>query len=161
MPKPQQPQDDTTLVPGMSTEDDLQAAGDYDQAQPTDAMPEGSPDEEAAESPDQEAAEGDAGAGDAGGAPNMKICIEVTPKGEITVYDEGGVAKPYKANGLDDALKAAGGMAKELSQHMAAQAMKARATGQQKQKQLARPGNADAQKLWDEMAAQRGNRGNT
>jgi hypothetical protein len=112
----------------MSTPADLQAAGDYDQATPTSAGPEGS-------------------------APPLVVCIEVKPNGEIAVYDKAGTVDPQPAESLEDALQSAGELISELSTRMAASAMK--------DAQMARPGNADAQAMWDQMAAQREPRGNT
>lgn len=90
---------------------------------------------------------------EAGKPPSLVVCIEITPDGTITVYDKDGAVEPQPAESLDDALQSAGELATELSTRMAAKAMK--------EKQAARPGNADAQAMWDQMAADRAPRGNT
>lgn len=115
---------DPAQVDGLSTPEDLAAAGDYDQPMGTK------------------------------GAPHaLVVCIEIKPNGEITVYDKAGMVDPLPAENLDDALASAGELANELSQRMAATAMKER--------EMMRPGAQDAKAMWDEMAAQRESRGNT
>jgi hypothetical protein len=95
----------------------------------------------------------DAGQGQNGKPPDVVVCIRITPDGQISVFDGSGAVQPQPAKDLNDALKSAGELATELSQRSAATAMKAR--------QMQRPGNEDAQSIWDQMAAQRQPRGNT
>lgn len=87
------------------------------------------------------------------GPQPLVVCIEITPDGKISVYDKAGMVKPQQAESLEDALQSAGELATELSTRMASKAMKER--------QMQRPGNADAQAMWDQMAAERPMRGNT
>lgn len=87
------------------------------------------------------------------GAPSIEVCIKVTPDGKISVYDTAGMVQPQPFPDLQTALQAAGQLIQQLSKRYAVKAMQAR--------QQARPGNADAQSIWDQMAASRPNRGNT
>lgn len=82
-----------------------------------------------------------------GGAEPLVITITITPNGQITVGDAAGMVEPQPAESLEDALASAGELAQELSKRMAVQAME--------QAKQGRPGNQDAQALWDQMAAER------
>lgn len=88
-----------------------------------------------------------------GGSPDIVVCIALSVDGTIRVYDEGGKVEPQPAEGMDDALQSAKELLTELAKLGAQEAMQT--------EQMARPGNQDAQAIWDEMAAQRPPRGNT
>lgn len=103
---------------------------------------------------DGDGADAESAAEDQGEQPQaVEVCLKITPDGQISVYDTGGLVQPQQVGSLQEGLKALGELATELSQRFAVKAMKA--------KQMARPGNADAQSIWDEMAASRPQRGNT
>lgn len=101
----------------------------------------------------ESAAEDQGEQGDQGQPQDVEVCLKITPDGKISVYDTGGLVQPQQVGSLEEGLKALGELATELSRRFAVKAMKA--------KQMARPGNADAQSIWDQMAAQRPQRGNT
>lgn len=107
--------------------------------------------EQAEASPDAETASEDAQEGQ--GAPAIEVCIKVTPDGQISVYDTAGMVQPQPFPDLQTALQAAGQLIQQLSKRYAVKAMQAR--------QQQRPGNADAQSIWDQLAQQRPQRGNT
>lgn len=132
------------LMPGMSTADDLQAAGAYDGA----TVDGGTGDTQDAPQDQQ--------SGEQGPEP-IVIQITITPDGKITVGDADGMVQPQPAASLEEALKSAGELAQELSQRAAYKAMK----GREQAAQMARPGNENAQAIWDQLAAERPPRGNT
>lgn len=75
-------------------------------------------------------------------APEMSVTISMTPDGMITVSAAG--SEPQPAESLDQALQAAGVILQEMAG--ASQAPE---------------GQMDQQAIWDEMAAERPQRGNT
>jgi hypothetical protein len=85
-----------------------------------------------------------------GGEPIAQVTIAVMADGSITVDDQ-------PVGSLDEALQTAGQSLVQMSQQGALEA----SDQAQADAQASRSGNEDAQAIWDELVAQRANRGNT
>lgn len=121
-------------LPGMSTPEDLQQAGDYDEAT-VNGMP-----------GEME------GMGDESAAPGIAVLIEMSPEGVCTItnLDTG---EEQTAEDVTEAGRIAGEMLGGGAVAGAEAASESALMGQ--------PGAEDAQAIWDEMASARPNRGNT
>lgn len=81
------------------------------------------------------------------------VSIALKPDGTICVFPAEDYASKVEVASMDEALQTAGKMAQELAVQESQNASQ--------DEQMARPGNADAQSMWDQMASQRPQRGNT